>query len=148
MKSGVSSAEANSPRLGETRFVEMVFPSAANHYGTLFAGNALGLMSKAAFVAATRYARCPLVMATSDKVEFIKPVRVGEIAELIASIERVGQSSMTVLVEVMAEALLTGKQRVAVRGCFEMVAVDENGKAVPLPKSIQVSKDATKETAS
>ena len=32
----------------ETRFVEMVFPEQANHYGTLFGGNALSLMGKAA----------------------------------------------------------------------------------------------------
>ena len=37
----------------ETRFVEMVFPEQANHYGTLFGGNALSLMGKAAFVAAS-----------------------------------------------------------------------------------------------
>ena len=47
----------------ETRFVEMIFPEQANHYGTLFGGNALSLMGKAAFVAATRRARTPVVMA-------------------------------------------------------------------------------------
>mgnify|MGYP003449498611 CR=1 FL=1 len=41
----------------ETRFVEMVFPEQANHYGTLFGGHALSLMGKAAFVSATRHAR-------------------------------------------------------------------------------------------
>jgi len=46
----------DTPQTGETRFVEMVFPEQANHYGTLFGGNALSLMGKAAFVAATRRA--------------------------------------------------------------------------------------------
>ena len=41
----------------ETRFAEMVFPEQANHYGALFAGSALALLSKAAFVAASRRAR-------------------------------------------------------------------------------------------
>ena len=54
----------------KTRFVEMVLPEQANHYGTLFGGNALSLMGKAAFVAATRRARQSVVMATSDKIEF------------------------------------------------------------------------------
>ena len=40
----------------ETRFVEMIFPEQANHYGTLFGGHALSLLGKAAFVAATRRA--------------------------------------------------------------------------------------------
>jgi len=111
-----------------TIFVEMVFPEQANHYGTLFGGNALNLMGKAAFVAATRRARRAVVMATSDKVEFHVPVKVGELVELSARVVRVGRASMTVEVSMMAEKLLSGERRLAVRGSFEMVAVDEAGR--------------------
>src|SRR5580704_13017490 len=102
--------------LEPTRFVELVFPDQANHYGTLFGGNALSMMGKAAFVAATRRARCAVVMATSDKVQFHQPVKVGELVELTAQVERVGRTSMTVAVEVVAEALVTGDRRIAMRG--------------------------------
>lgn len=111
----------------------MVFPEQANHYGTLFGGNALSLMGKAAFVAATRRARCAVVMATSDKVEFHEPVRVGELVELTARVERIGRTSMTVGVDVVAETLISGKRRLAMRGSFEMVAVDDAGKPTPVP---------------
>lgn len=124
-------AEAN-----ETRFIEMVFPDQANHYGTLFGGNALSLMGKAAFVAATRRARVPVVMARSEKVEFHVPVRVGELVELTARVTRVGRSSMTVAVDAVSEELTTGKRRLAVRGSFEMVAVNGVGNPVPvLPRT-------------
>jgi len=115
-----------------TRFVEIVFPEQANHYGTLFGGNALSLMGKAAFVAATRRARCAVVMATSDKVQFHEPVHVGELVELTARVERVGRSSMTVVVEVVAETLATGSRRIAMQGSFEMVAVDAAGRPTPV----------------
>lgn len=121
----------------ETSFVEMIFPDQANHYGTLFGGNALSLMGKAAFVAATRRARCPVVMATSERTEFHVPVRVGEMVELRARVIRVGRSSMTVAVEMTAEALASGHRRLAVRGAFEMVAVDEGGRPVPVPSPTQ-----------
>lgn len=49
---------------------DVVFPDRANHYGTLFGGNALSLMGKAAFLAATRYTCCHVVMASSDKITF------------------------------------------------------------------------------
>jgi acyl-CoA hydrolase len=111
-----------------TCFVEMVFPEQANHYGTLFGGNALSLMGKAAFIAATRRARCAVVMATSEKVQFHEPVHVGELVELTARVERVGRSSMTVVVDMVAETLVTGCRRIAVHGSFEMVAVDEAGR--------------------
>jgi acyl-CoA hydrolase len=119
------------------RFVELVFPEHANHYGTLFGGHALSLMGKAAFVAATRRARCAVVMATSDKVEFHEPVRVGELVELTALVERVGHSSMTVAVKVIAERLVSGQRRIAMQGLFEMVAVDEAGRPTPIANDIQ-----------
>lgn len=124
-----------------TSFVEMIFPDQANHYGTLYGGNALALMGKAAFVAATRRARAPVVMASMEKTEFHIPVRVGEIAELSARVVRVGRSSMTVEVEMTAEALLSGTRQVAVRGSFEMVAVDDQGRPVPVPSLCVTTKD-------
>lgn len=117
---------------GETRFAEMVFPEQSNHYGTLFGGTALALMGKAAFIAASRCARCAVVMAASEKVEFHVPVRVGQMVELVAAVERRGNSSMTVVVDVVVETLLTGERQLAMRGRFEMVAVDAAGRPVPL----------------
>lgn len=129
----IPATHESGPLEAQTRFVEMVFPEQANHYGTLFGGNALSLMGKAAFVAATRRARCAVVMATSEKVAFHEPVRVGELIELTATVTRVGRSSMTVSVDVVAEALISGERRLAVRGAFEMVAVSANGRPIPIP---------------
>lgn len=116
----------------ETRFVEMIFPEQSNHYGTLFGGTALSLMGKAAFVAASRYARRAVVMAASDKVNFHFPVKVGQVVELHAAVERVGRCSMTVVVDVVAETLITGERSLAMQGRFEMVAVDAQCRPVPV----------------
>jgi acyl-CoA hydrolase len=123
------------PQAEPVRFVELIFPDQANHYGTLFGGNALSLMGKAAFVAATRHARCAVVMASSDNVQFENPVKVGEIAELTSWVSRVGRSSMTVDVEVAAENLMSGQRRLAIRGSFEMIAVDDSGR----PRNLHLS---------
>lgn len=122
----------NSPAPAETRFLEMVFPEQSNHYGTLFGGTALSLMGKAAFVAASRRARSNVVMAGTDKVEFHMPVQVGQVVELFAEVIRVGTSSMTVVVEVVAENLVSGQRTLAMKGRFEMVAVDERGAPVSI----------------
>ena len=129
-----SSAPPNLQR-EETRFVEMVFPEQANHYGTLFGGHALSLMGKAAFVTATRHARQSVVMATSDRIEFHEPIHVGELIELVAHIVRVGRSSMTVAVDMIREDLISGARQSAVRGTFEMVAVNELGRPVPIARA-------------
>jgi acyl-CoA hydrolase len=116
----------------ETRFVEIVFPEQANHYGTLFGGTALNLMSKAAAIAAARRAGGSVVMARSDRVDFHMPVAVGQVVELVARVERVGRSSMTVTVEVIAETLGKKDRKIAMRGSFEMVAIDENGRPLAI----------------
>ncbi|MCO8017882.1 acyl-CoA thioesterase [Brevundimonas diminuta] len=116
----------------ETRFAEMVFPDQANHYGALFAGAGLALLSKAAFVAASRRARGDVVMARSEATDFHTPVRVGELLDLSARVIRVGRSSLTVEVEGVAETLATGARRPALSGRFEMVAVDADGRPTPI----------------
>lgn len=116
----------------ETRFMDIVFPEQANHYGTLFGGTALNLMGKAAVIAAARRAGASVVMAASDRVDFYQPIPVGQLVELCANVERVGRSSMTVRVDVISETISTGGRELAMRGRFEMVAVDDDGRPVAI----------------
>jgi acyl-CoA hydrolase len=120
------------PNTTETRIVEMVFPNQANHYGTLFGGDALRLMDMAAFVAASRHARKPVVTASSERIDFHVPVRQGQLAEVVGRVSRAGRTSMTVEVELWAEDLLTGTRELCTKGSFVLVAVDEDGRPVPI----------------
>jgi len=121
-------------KLTEARLIEMVFPEQTNHYGTLFGGQALALMDKAAFIVASRYARRNVVTASSEKCDFHVPVRQGQLLELVARIVATGRTSMTVEVDLEAEDLLTGDRQVATRGRFVLVALDAHGKpAAVLP---------------
>jgi acyl-CoA hydrolase len=106
-----------------TSLAELVFPDQLNHHGTYFGGAALSLMSRAAFVAASRVARSDVVIARCNEVEFDRPVFVGELVEGTAAVERVGNWPMTVAVDVTAEELLTGERRAVATGRFEMVAL-------------------------
>jgi acyl-CoA hydrolase len=96
-------------------------------------------MGKAAFIAATRRARQSVVMAASGKIEFHEPIRVGELVELVASIARVGRSSMTVAVDMIREDLISGRRKSAVRGTFEMVAVNASGRPVPIAEPTTIT---------
>ena len=116
----------------EARLVELISPDLTNHYGTLFGGHALGLMDKAGFIAATRYSRKPMDTVASDRVEFKVPVRAGQLVELVARVERVGRTSVTVKVDMFVEDLLTDQRQLATTGNFVFVAVDEEGRATPV----------------
>jgi acyl-CoA hydrolase len=116
----------------EVRLVELIFPHQTNHIGTLFGGNALALMDKAAFLSATRLTRRSMVTVASDRVEFKVPVRAGQLVELIAHVSRVGRTSVTVAVEMYAEELFSRTRILATRGSFVFVAIDESGRPVPV----------------
>lgn len=120
------------PTAQETRIVKMVFPNQANHYGTLFGGDALRLMDMAAFVAASRHARRTVVTASSERIDFHVPVRQGQLAEVVGRVSKTGRTSMTVEVELWAEDLLTGARQLCTRGSFVLVAVDESGRPVAI----------------
>ncbi len=117
----------------------MVFPAQSNHYGTLFGGTALNLMGKAAFIAASRHARRAVVIAASDRVDFLRPIKVGQLVELDARIVRAGRSSMTV----KAETLLSGERQLVMTRRFEMVVVDAAGQPTPFDGTKSVPKPTT-----
>lgn len=116
-----------SERALETRMVEMVFPDQTNHYGTLFGGHALRLMDMAAFVTASRYARQSMVTACSERVDFSAPAKHGQLVELVGRVSKVGTTSVTVVVDMFAEDLLSGERHICATGAFVLVAVDATG---------------------
>jgi acyl-CoA hydrolase len=114
-------------------FTEMVLPPLSNHYGTLFAGQALALMSKAAFVTASRHAGHDVVMARCGQVDFLAPVPQGRALELSSQVVRCGRSSMSVQVTGLMAPQRSDTAPVEVlRGMFEMVCVDAQGRPQPL----------------
>lgn len=117
---------------GWLRTVEMVFPGTTNHYGTLFGGDALKLMGKAAFVSATREARGVVVMAATNRIDFKAPINGGDMIELASRVKMRGRSSLAVEVQLWAEGLLTGDRRHSATAEFVMVCVDGQGHPKPM----------------
>jgi acyl-CoA hydrolase len=119
---------------GTVELKDLILPGQANHYGTLFAGNGLQLMAKAAYLSGRSLAQRDVVMAGVTGVEFLSPIPVGHMLTLRAWVSRVGRSSLTVCVTGLAEAPGTPQDEV-LKGVFEMVAVDARGRPVPIDRS-------------
>lgn len=116
---------------GFAELQELVLSALANHHGTLFAGQGLQLMAKAAFLAARSLAQREVVMAAVSRVDFVAPAPVGHALTLRAWVSRVGRSSMTVCVTGSAGLPGTPPELV-LQGLFDMVAVDAKGRPIPL----------------
>lgn len=116
-------------------FFEVVFPSQVNQYETLFGGVALQWMDRAAWLCSVRFARQEMVTIASDQVVFKKPIRQGDLVELVAEVVKVGTTSVTARVDMYKENALSGHRELATTGKFVMVAVDRSGK----PSEVRVN---------
>jgi acyl-CoA hydrolase len=121
------------PHLREIRTMHLIFPGSANHYDTLFGGRAMAWMDEAAFICATRWCRRKVVTAHSSAIDFHQSIPVGTIVELIARIEKVGRTSMTVQVQLWFEPMDRPERALGCQGHFVLVAVDEHNQPVPVP---------------
>jgi len=115
-----------------TRVTKTVFPGRTNHHNTLFGGEALAWMDEAAFIAATRFCRKPLVTVCSDRVDFKESIPAGTILELVARVAHVGRTSIKVQVDIFVENMYDDNQHKAISGSFTFVALDENRKPTPV----------------
>ncbi|MDZ7892301.1 MAG: hotdog domain-containing protein [Rhodoferax sp.] len=106
------------------RLAEIVFPGHANHRGILHGGPAMAWLAKAGFVAATRHMRRTVVMASSERMDFVAPAHVGEVVEVIAHVTRVGNRSITVQADMWSESPVTGARRLCTSSSLVYVSVD------------------------
>lgn len=111
---------------GPTRLADIVFPGDANHHGTLFGGAGLAHMDKVAFIAASRHGRVDFVTASCERIDFAAPAKIGDIVELIGAVIRVGRTSLSVEVDMMAENPTSGARHRCSRGIFNMVAIGQH----------------------
>ena len=114
------------------RRTEIVFPTDANSFGTLFGGKALASMDVVAAIAAIRACHKQVVTASISRTDFREPVHVGEFMDVIARVVGVGRTSITIEVELWGENPVTRDRRLSAVGKFVMVAVDEHGHPTPV----------------
>ncbi len=113
---------------------ELMMPHMANNHGNVFGGVILSLVDRVGAVAATRHARQLCVTVSMDRVVFLEPIHLGELVTAKASVNFVGRTSMEVGVRVEAENMVTGQRRHTNSCHVTYVAVDGNGRPVPVPK--------------
>jgi acyl-CoA hydrolase len=127
-----------------TIMTQLIFPLDTNHHDTMFGGKLMEYMDKAAAIAAMRHARMQAVTASSDSLDFLAPIRVGEVIEIEAFVTWTNRSSMEVYVSVHSEKLFSGVRARTVTAFFTFVALNEHGKpeAVPIviPKTDEEKK--------
>lgn len=146
--SGERNGERPAKAADEERMADIILPQQTNGFGTMFGGDVMALMDKAAAIAALRFCRQAVVTASSERIDFRTPIGQGEIVEARSKVVFVGRTSMVVRVRLFAEHPLIGDRRICTTGYFSMVAVARDGQSPdPVPALLLLDNEAQQEHA-
>ena len=124
-----------------TEMVQVVLPNDANPLGYILGGTVMHLIDIAGAIAAHRHTRSLLVTAAVDGLQFLHPIKVGDLIILKARVTAVWSTSLEVEVEVFSEETLTGIRRMTSRAFLTFVATDREGMRLPIPGLILESEE-------
>jgi acyl-CoA thioesterase YciA len=130
----------SSPRRVGT-LIETLHPKDTNPDGQIFGGVIMSIMDKTAGVAGWGYAKKRVVTASAERITFHSPVLVGEVVKSTATVVYTGRTSMDVEVVVEVENLIAETSRLGASGIFTMVALNDEGRPVPIPQWVPVNKE-------
>ncbi len=120
---------------------EVMTPNDANFLGKVFGGKVLALLDLVAYAASSRFAGTICVTASVDRVDFHEPIEVGELVSCVGVVSYVGRTSLEVTIEVSAENVLKGSRRHTNTARVTMVALNEAGKPIEVPRLICETRD-------
>ncbi|MGH9681298.1 MAG: acyl-CoA thioesterase [Candidatus Acidiferrales bacterium] len=111
-----------------TEMTELVLPQDANLLGNILGGRVMHLIDVAGAIAAHRHCHRQVVTASVDHLDFLNPVRVGDLIVLEAQLNRAFHTSVEVGVQVYSEDSISGVRKHTTQALLTFVALDEAGK--------------------
>ena len=118
----------------KTIMTEMVLPNDTNPLGNLMGGNLMRWMDIAASICAGKHCEAKVVTASVDNISFRKPIHLGDVVELTATVTRAFNTSVEIFVQVIASNITGGGSRMSNNAYFTFVALDDqNKKPFPVP---------------
>lgn len=133
----MSERPASSPvSASQSERSEIIFPADTNALGNLFGGRLMQFIDLVGAMAASRHARAFTVTASMDHLDFVAPVRVGDLLILKSSVNRAFKTSMEIGVKAMVEDVRQQKLRHVSSAYLTFVAVDASGNRLEVPQVI------------
>jgi acyl-CoA hydrolase len=125
----------------QSEMTEIILPNDTNTLGNLLGGRLMHFIDLTGAMAAYRHARTHVVTASMDHIDFIRPVRLGDLLTLKSSVNRAFKSSMEVGVKVWAENTRTGSVVHVASAYLVFVAIDEHGTLQSVPELLPETPD-------
>ena len=110
-----------------TEMTQVVLPNDANPLGYILGGTVMHLIDIAGAIACHRHTRSLLVTAAVDGLQFLHPIKIGDLIILRAHVTCTFDTSLEVQVDVHSEETLTGRRQLTSRAFLTFVSVSDDG---------------------
>ena len=120
-------------RDSQSEMTEIVLPNDANPLVALLGGRLMHWIDLAGAMAAHRHSRSHVITASVDHIDFLVPVRVGDLVILRSSVNRVFNTSMETGVKVFVENYIADTAQHVASAYLTFVAVDAKGNRLKVP---------------
>lgn len=130
-----------------TEMVQLVLPNDTNTIGNVLGGTVMHWIDIVAAITAHRHARRLCVTASMDDLSFEAPIPMGALAHLRARVTHTSRTSIEVSVDVESENLNSGGRRHTSTAFVTFVAIDDQGRPVPVPPLARVPGDEAEHEA-
>jgi acyl-CoA hydrolase len=122
--------------------VQVVLPNDANPLGFILGGTVMHLIDITGAIACHRHTRSLLVTAAVDGLQFLHPIKVGDLIILRARVTATFHTSLEVKVEVLSEEIQTGRRQMTSVAYLTFVTIDRDGARVPVaPLLLETEED-------
>jgi acyl-CoA thioesterase YciA len=111
----------------------LAMPADTNANGDIFGGWLVSQMDLAGGILAKMISEGRVATVAINNMQFIKPVKVGDLVSCFVKLTKRGRSSMHINIEVWTENFQTVVNHKVAGGEFVFVAIDENGRSRSLP---------------
>ena len=121
--------------------VQVVLPNDSNPLGFILGGTVMHLIDITGAIACHRHTNTLALTAGVDGLEFIHPIKVGDLILLKSRVTCVFSTSLEVEVEVFSEEIETGTRKLTSRAYLTFVSIDKHGKAQKVPPLLAETPD-------
>ena len=116
-----------------TETVQVVLPNDSNPLGFMLGGSVMHLIDITGAIACHRHTNTLALTAAVDGLEFVHPIKMGDMVILKSRVTATFRTSLEVEVEVFSEEILTGTRRRTSRAYLTFVSIDRDGKPQVVP---------------
>ena len=116
-----------------TETVQVVLPNDSNPLGYILGGTVMHMIDITGAIACHRHTNSLALTAGVDSLDFLHPIKVGDMIILKSRVTCTFRTSLEVEVEVYSEEILTGERKLTSHAYLTFVSLDQDGKPKPVP---------------